>query len=50
MAGNDAATIVERAVEAGAQAVKTVSILIGPILTDRRDAERPMFPRVLQKK
>ena len=49
MAGNDAATIVERAVEAGAQAVKTIHFDRSNV-TDRRDAERPMFPRALQKK
>lgn len=48
MAENDAATIVERAVEAGAQAVKTVQF-DRPDVTDRRDVERPMSPRALRK-
>ena len=49
MAGNDAATVVERAVEAGAQAVKTVHFDRSNV-TDRRDAERPMSSRALQQK
>jgi hypothetical protein len=45
---NNAATVVERAVEAGAQAVKTVQF-DRPDATNLRDAERPMSPRALRR-
>jgi hypothetical protein len=48
MAGNDAATVVERAVEAGAQTVKSIHF-DRPDAADRRDVERPISPNTLQK-
>ncbi|QRM35459.1 hypothetical protein [Microvirga sp. VF16] len=48
LAGNDTTTVVERAVDAGAQAMKAVHF-DRPKATERQDVQRPVTPKALRK-